>query len=339
MRYRCLGTSELVVSAIGLGCTGMNECGAGDEADCLATIGRAADLGINFLDSNGVCGWGVSDEFVGRALRHRREEFVVAAGFGLGRAGGSVAGRTGHDDGIEDLTGRVRATCDASLRRLGLDVIDLYYPARVDPLVPIEDTVGAMAELVWHGKVRYLGLGEASANTLRRADRIYPIMAVTSEYSLCCRGPEEGTVGMCRDLGATLIARGPLGRGLLTGTPTADIRFASDGVQRGLPRVSGEKHGGDVDLVPVIAQLAAEKSCTVAQLALAWVLAQGCDVIPIPGTRRRRHLEENAAAFDVELTADDLARLSAIAPPGGSRPEIGQGTPWETLGVVTGVEP
>jgi len=287
MRYRCLGTSELVISAIGLGCTGMNSFGAGNDAEYLATIGRAADLGINFLDVDGVRGRGVSDEFVGRALWHRREQFVVAAGFGMRRAGGSVPGRTGHDDGIEDLAGRVRATCDASLRRLGLDVIDLYYLERVDPLVPIEDTVGAMAELVWRGKVRYLGLGEFSANTLRRADRIHPIMAVTSEYSLCCRGPEDATVGTCRDLGATFVARGPLGRGFLTGA----LR------------------------VPVMARLAAEKGCTVAQIALAWVLAQGCDVVPIPGTRRRRHLEENAAAFDVVLTADDLARLSAIAPP------------------------
>jgi aryl-alcohol dehydrogenase-like predicted oxidoreductase len=304
---RTLGTNGLVVSAIGLGCMGMSQSyGPADRDESTATIHRALDLGVTLLDTAMLYGDGHNEELVGDAIAGRRDEVQLATKFGLSRAERRIDGRPEH----------VRASCEASLRRLGVDVIDLYYQHRIDPEVPIEDTVGAMAELVQQGKVRFLGLSEASAASIRRAVAVHPITALQSEWSLWSRDLEGEVAAVARELGVGLVAYSPLGRGFLTGSFTSPDDFGPDDFRRGHPRFSGEAFAANLRLVDAVRELAAEKQVTPAQLALAWVLARGDDVVPIPGTKRRRYLEENLAALTVELTDDDLARLEAIAPPG-----------------------
>jgi aryl-alcohol dehydrogenase-like predicted oxidoreductase len=316
---RTLGRDGLEVSALGLGCMGMSQMyGAADRQESIATIHRALDLGVTFLDTSDVYGSGHNEELVGEAIAGRRDEVQLATKFSLARddAGGMT---------IDGRPENVRARAEASLRRLGVDVIDLYYQHRVDPTVPIEDTVGAMAELVQQGKVRHLGLSEASAASIRRAVAVHPIAALQSEWSLWTRdletvgggGAGEDTVlGVAREHGVGIVPFSPLGRGFLTGAITSPADFAEDDWRRTHPRFTGEAFTANLRLVDAVRQLAAEKGVTPGQLALAWVLAQGDDVVPIPGTKRRSYLEENVAAAAVELSPDDLARLDAIAPPG-----------------------
>src|SRR5215207_1412307 len=307
---RTLGTDGLVVSAIGLGCMGMSQSyGPADRTESVATIHRALDLGVTFLDTSDVYGMGHNEELVGEAIRGRRGEVQLATKFSLSR----------DDGGPMRIDGRpenVRACAEASLRRLGVESIDLYYQHRVDPQVPIEDTVGAMAELVQQGKVRHLGLSEASAASIRRATAVHPIAALQSEWSLWTRDLEGEVLGVAREHGIGVVPFSPLGRGFLTGAITSPDDFGEDDFRRGHPRFTGEAFEANLRLVDAVRALAAEKGASPGQLALAWVLAQGDDVVPIPGTKRRAYLEENAGAAAVELTADDLARLDAIAPPG-----------------------
>jgi aryl-alcohol dehydrogenase-like predicted oxidoreductase len=314
---RSLGGLE--VSALGLGCMGMSQSyGTADRAESLATVHRALDLGVTFLDTSDVYGDGHNEELVGEAIAGRRDEVQLATKFSLR-----------HDDrGGMTIDGRpenVRACAEASLRRLGVDVIDLYYQHRVDPAVPIEDTVGAMAELVQAGKVRYLGLSEASADSIRRAVAVHPIAALQSEWSLWTRDLEsagdgragEGTVlAVARAHGIGIVPFSPLGRGFLTGAITSPDDFAEDDFRRNHPRFTGEAFTANLRLVDAVRAMAEEKGVAAAQLALAWVLAQGDDVVPIPGTKRRSYLEENVGAVAVQLSAEDLARLEQIAPPG-----------------------
>ncbi|HET6392327.1 MAG TPA: aldo/keto reductase [Blastococcus sp.] len=305
-----LGRNGLVVSTLGLGCMGMSQMyGAADRDESIATVHRALDLGVTFLDTSDVYGDGHNEELVGEAIAGRRDEVQLATKFSLSR----------NDRGGMDIDGRpenVRARAEASLRRLRVDVIDLYYQHRVDPKVPIEDTVGAMAELVQQGKVRYLGLSEASAASIRRAVAVHPIAALQSEWSLWTRDLEAEVLGVAREHGIGIVPFSPLGRGFLTGAITSPADFAEDDWRRTHPRFTGDAFAANLRLVDAVRELATEKGATPGQLALAWVLAQGDDVVPIPGTKRRTYLEENAAAAAVELTADDLARLDAIAPPG-----------------------
>ena len=311
MKQRKLTRPGLEVSALGLGCMGMSEFyGPRDEAESIATIHRALDLGINFFDTADIYGPFTNEELVGKAIRGRRGEVVLATKFGIVR---------GDDPNSRSINGRpeyVRASCEGSLRRLGVDVIDLYYQHRVDPQVPIEETVGAMADLVQKGKVRYLGLSEASAATIRRAHAVHPIAALQTEYSLWSREPEGEILGTVRELGIAFVAYCPLGRGFLTGQITRYEDFAADDYRRQSPRFQGENFARNLALVRQVETIAKEKHCTAAQLALAWVLAQGDDVIPIPGTKRRSYLEENAAAVDIRLTSEDLRRIEEVAPRG-----------------------
>jgi aryl-alcohol dehydrogenase-like predicted oxidoreductase len=288
---------------------GMSEFnGAGDEAESLATICRAQDLGVTFLDTSDMYGPFTNEQLVGRAIEGRRDEVQLATKFGIMRGGdGSRLGINGRPE-------YVRASCDASLQRLGVDVIDLYYQHRVDLEVPIEDTVGAMAELVRAGKVRHLGLSECSAETLRRAHAVHPITAVQSEYSLFSRDIERAVLPAMRELGVGLVAYSPLGRGFLTGAITCVDDLAPDVFRRHSPRFAVEALATNLRLVDAVKELAADKGVTPGQLALAWVLAQGDDVVPIPGTKRRSYLEENAAAVDVELTEAELQRLAQAVP-------------------------
>jgi len=307
---RTLGRDGLTVSALGLGCMGMSQMyGAADRQESIATVHRALDLGVTFLDTSDVYGEGHNEELVGEAIAGRRDEVQLATKFSLRHDTG--AGMT-----IDGRPENVRASAEASLRRLGVDVIDLYYQHRVDPKVPIEDTVGAMAELVQQGKVRHLGLSEASAASIRRAVAVHPIAALQSEWSLWTRDLEEEVLGVAREHGIGIVPFSPLGRGFLTGAITSPADFAEDDWRRTHPRFTGDAFTANLRLVDAVRELAAEKSATPGQLALAWVLAQGDDVVPIPGTKRRTYLEENVAAAAVELTPDDLARLDAIAPPG-----------------------
>jgi aryl-alcohol dehydrogenase-like predicted oxidoreductase len=315
MDTRRLGTQGLEVSALGLGCMGMSEFyGTTDEGEAIATIRRALELGIDFLDTADMYGGGANEQLVGKAIRDRREEVVVATKFGNVR----------NDDGSREVRGDaeyVRQACDASLRRLGLDHIDLYYQHRVDRRVQIEETVGAMAELVAAGKVRYLGLSEASPETVRRAYAVHPISALQSEYSLWTRDPEDGPLQTCRDLGIGFVAYSPLGRGFLTGQIRSPEDFSEDDFRGRLPRFQGENFDRNLDLVKQVEELADEKGRMPGQVALAWALSRGEDVVPIPGTKRRRYLEENAEAVDVELSEEELERLEQVFPKGAAAGE------------------
>ncbi len=307
---RMLGAAGLRVSAQGLGCMGMSQSyGPADEAESIATIHRALDLGVYFLDTSDVYGDGHNEELVGRAIADRRDEVVLATKFSLRRDG----------PGPMNIDGRpeyVKAACEASLRRLGVDHIDLYYQHRVDPTVPIEDTVGAMADLVEAGKVRHLGLSEASVRSIERAVAVHPITALQSEWSLWTRDLEADVVGAARRMGIGIVPFSPLGRGFLTGAITSPDDFGPDDFRRNNPRFQGENFTRNLRLVDEVRALATDKGCTAGQLALAWVMAQGEDVVPIPGTKRQTYLEENVAACRIELTDADLARLDVIAPRG-----------------------
>ena len=306
---RTLGRNGLVVSTIGLGCMGMSQSyGDADREESLATIRRALDLGVTFLDTADVYGSGHNEELVGEAIAGRRDDVQLATKFSISRGEGGMR--------IDGRPENVRACVDASLRRLKVDVIDLYYQHRVDPRVPIEDTVGAMAGLVQQGKVRHLGLSEASAASIRRAAAVHPIAALQSEWSLWTRDLEDDVLAVARAHGIGIVPFSPLGRGFLTGAITSPDDFDEGDFRRDHPRFTGEAFDVNLRLVDAVRSLAADKGVTPGQLALAWVLSRGEDVVPIPGTKRRSHLEDNAGAASVELGPDDLARLDEIAPPG-----------------------
>jgi aryl-alcohol dehydrogenase-like predicted oxidoreductase len=314
MKTRRLGNNGPTVSALGLGCMGMSEFYAGrDDQESLATLERALEMGITFFDTADVYGPHTNEELVGRFLRGKRDRVVIATKFGIVRdpADPLVRGFSGRPE-------YVRRSCEASLGRLGVETIDLYYLHRVDPNTPIEDTVGAMAGLAEEGKVRWLGLSEVSPETLRRAFGVHPITAVQSEYSLWSRDPEDGILAACRELGVGFVPYSPLGRGFLTGQLKRFEDLEPDDYRRHSPRFQGENFQKNLDLVKRIGEIAAVKKCSPAQLALAWVLAQGDDVVPIPGTKRRKYLEENIGALDVELTADDLKQIDEVAPKGAA---------------------
>ncbi len=325
---RTLGSGGLEVSAEGLGCMGMSEFyGEGDDTESIATIHRALDLGVTFLDTADMYGPYLNERLVGRALVGRRDEVVVATKFGI------VRGTDPADRSIRGDAAYVKQACEASLGRLGVDHIDLYYQHRTDGGVPIEETVGAMAELVAEGKVRYLGLSEAQPDTLRRASAVHPIAALQSEWSLWSRDIEDEVVGTARELGIGIVAYSPLGRGFLTGQITDPSDFPEGDFRAHQPRFTGENFTHNIELVDQVRLLARQKECTPGQMALAWVLSRGDDVVPIPGTKRRSYLEENVAALDVVLSDEDLAAIEAIFPAGAG---AGDRYPdMSAIGVVT----
>jgi aryl-alcohol dehydrogenase-like predicted oxidoreductase len=327
METRTLGRSGLKVSSLGLGCMGMSDFyGPHDDAESIATIHAALDAGVTLLDTADMYGPFTNEELVGRAIRGRREQVMLATKFGMVR--------DPNDSAVRGVNGRpeyVRLACEGSLTRLGVDVIDLYYQHRMDPATPIEETVGAMAELVRQGKVRYLGLSEAGPETLRRAAAIHPITALQSEYSLWSRDVEQEILPTCRELGIGFVAYSPLGRGFLTGQIQRREDLAEDDYRRYSPRFEGENFRKNLGLVARVSRLAAEKGCTPAQLALAWVLDDGADVVAIFGTKRRKYLRENLAALGVSLSAEDLVRINQIAPDGAA---AGDRYPAAMMGLV-----
>jgi aryl-alcohol dehydrogenase-like predicted oxidoreductase len=314
MEQRILGKSDLRVSAVGLGLMSMSGTyGKSDDEQSIRVIHAALDRGVNFLDSSDLYGWGHNEELLKRALRGRRRGVVLATKFG------NVRTPDGKGAFVDGRPAYVAQACDASLLRLGVDVIDLYYQHRVDPKVPIEETVGAMARLIERGKVRYLGLSEAAPETIRRGHAVHPITAVQSEYSLLYRQPAEDTIATCRGLGISYVAYSPLGRGLLCATIKATADIAEDDRRRQHPRFQDANLDHNLALVRQVAEMAEAKGCTPSQLALAWVLAQGEDIVPIPGTKRLEYLEDNLGALDVSLSPDDLARLDEALPPGAAK--------------------
>jgi len=313
MDRRKLGEQGLTVSALGLGCMGMSEFyGEGDDQESIATIHRALELGVNLLDTADMYGPFTNEELVGRAIADRRDQVVLATKFG------NVRGPGGERLGVRGDPEYVREACDASLRRLGVDHIDLYYQHRVDPNTPIEETVGAMKELVEQGKVRYLGLSEAAPGTIRRAHEVHPISALQTEYSLWTRDPEDEVLPTVRELGIGFVAYSPLGRGFLSGQIRSPDDFAQDDFRRANPRFQGENFQRNLTLVERVKEIAAEKDVTPGQLAIAWLLHRGDDIVPIPGTKRRRYLEENVAAAGVSLSQEDLERIDEAAPAGAA---------------------
>jgi aryl-alcohol dehydrogenase-like predicted oxidoreductase len=313
MYVRKLGNSDLTVSAIGLGCMSMSGTyGKSDDEQSIAVVHRALDLGVNFIDSSDMYGWGHNEQLLGRALKGRRHRAVLATKFG------QVQSPDGKGNLVDGSPAYVARACDASLKRLGVDVVDVYFQHRVDPKVPIEDTVGAMSRLVEQGKVRYLGLSEAAPATIQRAHAVHPISAVQSEYSLLYRSPAEETLPTCRERGISYIAYSPLGRGFLTGRLQTDADLAADDRRRQHPRFQSANFDHNRKLVLHIEEIAREKACTPSQLVLAWLLAQGQDILPIPGTKRISYLEENLGAVNVQLTPADLREIDEAMPPGAA---------------------
>jgi aryl-alcohol dehydrogenase-like predicted oxidoreductase len=325
MKTRKLGNQGLVVSELGLGCMGMSEFYAGrDEEESIATLHRALEIGVTFLDTADMYGPFTNEKLVGQAIKDRRDQVILATKFGNVRTeDGGWKGVNGHPD-------YVRQACEASLKRLGVDVIDLYYQHRVDTTVPIEDTVGAMAELVQQGKVHYLGLSEAAPATIRRAHAVHPISALQTEYSLWSRDPEDDILPTIRELGIGFVPYSPLGRGFLTGQFTSPDDFPADDYRRNSPRFQGENFYKNLELVEQVKTIATKKGVTPSQLALAWLLAQGDDIVPIPGTKRRKYLEENVAATEITLTLDELKQIETVAPKG-----IASGDRYHAQGMTT----